>query len=70
MFYLSLIFRDKKLRSGEEKAPSLSFLLTNDLLDSSRGQKKKKKRKKKTVRNGLASQPPSPIYPSQLALNS
>ena len=52
---------------------NLYFLLSHDLLDSSREQrkkKKKKKRKKKTVWNGLASQPPSPICLSQLALNS
>ena len=54
----------------EEEAPSLSFLFTHDLLDSSRGQRRKRKEKKKTVRNGLESQLPSPIYPSQLALNS
>ena len=38
-----------------------------------RGREKKKeeeKRKKKTARNGIASQPLSTIYPSQLALNS
>ena len=34
------------------------------------GKREREKKKKKTARNGIASQPLSTIYPSQLALNS
>ena len=49
----------------EKEAPNEPFLITHH----SR-LKKEEKKKKTTTRNGIASQPLSTFYPSQLALNS
>ena len=49
----------------EKEAPNEPFLITHD----SR-LKEKVKKKKTTTRSGIASQPLSTFYPSQLALNS
>ena len=51
----------------EKEAPNEPFLITHN----SRLKEEEKKKKKKTMtRNGIASQPLSTFYPSQLALNS
>ena len=46
-FICPYYFKTKNKEVERKKAPSLSFLLTQDLLDSSRGYRKKEKRKKK-----------------------
>ena len=48
----------------EKEAPNESFLITHD------SRLKEEEKKKTTTRNGIASQPLSTFYPSQLALNS
>ena len=47
----------------EKEAPNEPFLITHD-------SRLKEEEKKMTTRNGIAGQPLSTFYPSQLALNS
>ena len=50
----------------EKEAPNEPFLITDDLLT----RLKEEEKKKTTTRNGIAGQPLSTFYPSQLALDS
>ena len=64
MFHSPVLFRDDRIKL-EKEAPNEPFLITHD----SR-LKEEKKKKRTTTRNGIAGQPLSTFYPSQLALNS
>ena len=59
--------KNKEVEKKRRQAHPLSLRMIRLIVHEGKGEREKKK--KKTVRNGLASQPPSPIYPSQLALN-
>ena len=60
--------KNKVEKERRQAYPFSSHMICSVVHEAKRGREKKKK--KKTARNGIASQPLSIIYPSQLALNS
>ena len=69
VFYLFFYSETKNKVEKERRQayPFSSSMICSVVHEAKRGREKKKK---KTARNGIASQPLSTIYPSQLALNS
>ena len=70
MCFIRPYYSDTKNKEVEKRRQAYPFSLRMICSIVHEGKGEKKKEKKKTKRNGLASQPPSPIYPSQLTLNS
>ena len=60
--------KNKEVEKKRRQAYPFSLRMISSIVHE--GKREREKKKKKTARNGLASQPPSPICPSQLALNS